>query len=83
VSRNHADHYQTYSAISYGSDLITWFRHVAGISTFVSTYRRDSLASPLPTYLLQQIESAQVSPSTTELSTESQTDLIQAHPFAL
>jgi len=74
---------KTYSAISHGSNLITWFRHVAGISAFVSAYRRDRLVSPLPAYLLQQVESAQVSSPATGYKTEPQTDPSEAHPFTL
>jgi hypothetical protein len=54
-----------YSAISHGSHMITWSRHVAGISEFVSTSCSGSFALPVPSYLLQQVESAQVSTLTT------------------
>jgi hypothetical protein len=43
---------------------------VAGISAFVTSYRCESLISPLPTFLLQQVESAQVSSTITGRGTE-------------
>lgn len=72
-----------YSAISHGSNVITWSRHVAGISKFVSTYCDDYLECRVPRYLLQQVESAQVSSFADESRTEPQTDHMKAHLCAL
>jgi hypothetical protein len=64
------------------SDLVTWFRHVAGISAFVSSHRFESSTSPLASFLLQQVESAQVSPVTigheADLRADHVTKLIRA-----
>jgi hypothetical protein len=53
---------QTYSAISYGSHIITWIAHIAGISVLVSRHPCSMLASPVSKYLLQQVALAQVRP---------------------
>lgn len=72
-----------YSAISHGEHMITWSRHVAGISEFLSMSYSDSFALPWPRYLLQQVESAQVSTLATARGAESQTDHMKAHSRAL
>jgi hypothetical protein len=72
-----------YSAITHGSHVITWSRHVAGISQFVSAYFYDSIEFRVPRYLLQQVESAQVRFLATESRTDLQTDHMKAHPCAL
>ena len=72
-----------YSAITHGSHVITWSRHVAGISQFVSAHCYDSIDFRVPRYLLQQIGSAQVSFLATGSRIELQTDQMKAHPCAL
>lgn len=61
-------HLKVYTAISHGSHKITWTRHVAGISEFMSTYFPDSSALPVPGHILQRIGSAQVSTLATVLA---------------
>jgi hypothetical protein len=75
--------FKMYSAITHGSHVITWSRHVAGISEFVSAYCHDSINFRVPRYLLQQVQSAQVSSLATRLRTELLTDHVKAHTCAL
>lgn len=61
-------HLEVYTAISHGSHMISWTRHVARISEFMSAYFLDSSALPVPGHILQRTGSAQVSTLATVLA---------------